>query len=310
LLIIGWVAGGCAAVDERAANFASLAAPVELTATPFHAQDRFQCGPAALTTILQASGVDISLENVTDRVYLPGRHGSLQAELLATTRASKRIPYRIDPSLDALIAELEAERPVLVLQNLGVSWKPVWHYAVVIGVDPANERVILRSGTEYRRSTPVKVFLRTWARSENWGLVALAPGALPAKPDRARFLRAVADFDSTGRTRSAYASWERAVAAWPEDPGALFGMANAAFTLNEYAVAETHYRRLLDISPASHAARNNLAYAMARQGRAIEAIEEIEFILHAVDSDDPFRPDYEDSWSEIAAMLPPKERAL
>jgi hypothetical protein len=49
---------------------------------------------------------------------------------------------------------------------------------------------------------------------------------------------------------------------------------------------------------------------MARQGRAIEAIEEIEFILQAVDGDDPFRADYEDSWSKIAAMLPPKERAL
>jgi tetratricopeptide (TPR) repeat protein len=309
-LFVAWAVGGCAAVDERAADFAELIAPVELTSTPFHSQERFQCGPAALTTLLQASDVDVSLESVSDRVYLPGRQGSLQAELLATTRASERIPYRIDPSLKALIAELEAGRPVLVLQNLGVSWKPVWHYAVVIGVDPATERVILRSGTEYRRTTPVKVFLRTWARSDYWGLVALAPGELPANPDRTRFLKAVADFDTKGKTRLAYASWERAVATWPEDPGALFGMANAAFSLHEYGAAETHYRRLLEISPETHAARNNLAYAMARQGRAIEAIEEIEFILQAVASDDPFRTDYEDSWSEIAALLPPKESTL
>ena len=88
----------------------------------------------------------------------------------------------------------------------------------------------------------------------------------------------------------------------------MFGLANAALALEQYAEAEARYRELLRIRPDTHAARNNLAHALARQGRPREALEEIEAILQSVDGDDPFRDDYEDSWSEIAATLPAKER--
>ena len=309
LLTITATLSGCASIGEQVSAYDRYAAPIEIESTPFYPQERYQCGPAALTTILEASGADVSLQSISDRVYLPDRRGSLQAEILGATRASERVPYLIDSSLAALIAELEENRPVLVLQNLGVSFKPVWHYAVVIGIDTGTDRVILRSGTEFRRTTPLKLFLRTWQRSDYWGMVSLPPGVLPANPDRRRFLGAVADFDATGRTESAYASWQLAVETWPDDPGALFGIANAAFSLGRYKEAEAHYRSLLASSPETHAARNNLAYTLARQGRIAEAIEEIEFILRTVGDDDPFRQDYEDSWSDIAKLLPPQKRS-
>ena len=306
-LLIVSVLAGCATIDARLASYGDRAAPIELDATPFHPQERSQCGPAALTTILEASGAPASLPAITDLVYIPGRQGSLQAELLGATRANGRVPYPVDGSLRALIAELEAGRQVLVLQNLGISWKPVWHYAVVIGIDTEAEQVILRSGTEPRRLTPTRVFLRTWQRSGYWGIVALPPGTLPASPHRERYLGALADFESTGQYEAAYPGWRAAAGAWPDDTSALFGLANAAFGRGHYAEAESRYRRLLDIRPDLHAARNNLAYALARQGRPAEALEEVETLLRTVSDDDPFRSDYEDSWSEIAAMLPPKE---
>mgnify|MGYP001815293355 CR=1 FL=1 len=299
--------GGCAAIDERVATYGELSAAIELDSTPFYPQERFQCGPAALTTILEASGTDASIDAVTSLVFIPAREGSLQAEILGATRANERIPYQIDGSLSALIAELEAGRPILVLQNLGVNWRPAWHYAVVIGVDPEADNVVLRSGTEPRRITPTRTFLRTWKRADFWGIVALRPGTLPAIPDRERFLSSLANFERVGHADVAYSSWQAAVDAWPHDTGALFGLASAAFTRGRYAEAETHYRGLLEMRPDNHAARNNLAYALAWQGRPNEALEEIEQILLAVDSDDPFRSDYEDSWSEIAAMLPPEK---
>jgi hypothetical protein len=59
------------------------------------------------------------------------------------------IPYVLEPEVTALAAELAAGRPVLVLQNLGLERAPVWHYAVVDGIDQGD--VILRSGTQQRR---------------------------------------------------------------------------------------------------------------------------------------------------------------
>ena len=53
---------------------------VELTDTPFFPQEAYQCGPAALATLLNANGVAVSPEQLVPQVYLPERRGSLQVE--------------------------------------------------------------------------------------------------------------------------------------------------------------------------------------------------------------------------------------
>ena len=126
-------------------------AAIELEETPFFSQTRYQCGPAALATTLVASGANAELDELVDAVYLPGRQGSLQLEMLAATRSAGRLPYVVNKTLSALLEELDAGRPVIVLQNLGVRVIPRWHYAVVVGIDAGRDRVILRSGTERRR---------------------------------------------------------------------------------------------------------------------------------------------------------------
>ena len=161
--------GGCAAPLELPANVARL----ELETVPFFAQTEFQCGPAALATILAAAGASVTPETLADAVYIAGLRGSLQPELLGATRRQGFIPYVLEPRPAALFAELAANRPVLVLQNLGFKRAPVWHYAVVVGVDPSADRVILRSGTERRRTERTHRFLRSWQRGENWAFVAL-----------------------------------------------------------------------------------------------------------------------------------------
>ena len=302
-LLLCCVAGlaGCAGIDEQVASYGALSTPVELTEVPFYPQERYQCGPAALATLLVESAAETSLESITEQVYLPGRQGSLQAELVAATRANERIPYVLDGSLRALIAELETGRPVLVLQNLGVSWYPQWHYAVVVGIDPGADRVILRSGTERRRLTPTRTFLRTWERGDYWALIALEPGELPAAPVKGRYLEAVAAVEATGHTESAYAGWQAGVERWPRDQAALFGLASAAYSLERYGESERLYRQLLGLQPGLHPARNNLAYALAAQGRRDEALGEIRWILDRIPADGDTRAIYEDSYRDIAA---------
>lgn len=125
----------------------------ELTDTPFFPQEQYQCGPAALATVLKHSGVETDASALIDEVYLPSRQGSLQIEILASSRRHNRLPFRIPPEMSALLEEIAAGNPVLVLQNLGLSWAPQWHYAVVVGFDLAHQEIILRSGTEARHRT-------------------------------------------------------------------------------------------------------------------------------------------------------------
>ena len=96
---------------------------------------------------------------------------------------------------------------MLVLQNLGVSWAPRWHYAVVVGTDSDNKRIVLRSGTDARRIMRTGVFLRTWRRSDFWAVTTLKPGELPADPDRARYAEAVAGLEQTGHYLAAREAW-------------------------------------------------------------------------------------------------------
>jgi tetratricopeptide (TPR) repeat protein len=247
----------------------------ELDETPFFPQERYQCGPAALTTALVSSGADASLDDIVDAVFLPGRKGSLQLELVAAARQYDRLPYVLDGTLAAIKAELEAGRPVLVLQNLGIAAVPRWHYAVVIGIDVEKADVVLRSGTERRRATSIDTFLRTWRRGDYWGIVLLRPDELPRTLDRTRYFATVAALEETGRYEAASRAWRTALERWPADRVVLFGLANAEFRRGRLEPAEAAYRELLDIDSGHVAARNNLAWVLAEQGRFEDAREEI-----------------------------------
>ncbi len=270
---------GCASIPPSVRELPETAGAIELDDTPFYPQERYQCGPAALTTILEKSGRAVSLDDVVGKVYLPGRQGSLQLELLAATRTEGRLPYVLDGTLDAIWKELEAGRPVLVLQNLGVAAIPRWHYAVVVGIDAGRGDVILRSGTDRRRITPSRVFLRTWQRSGYWAMIALAPGELPAAADRSRYFEAIAALEQAGRAEEAAIAWQAALLEWPGDTVALFGLGNARFAMRDFDAAETAYRELLDVDPGLAAARNNLALTLAELGAYDDAMEQLDFAL-------------------------------
>lgn len=276
---------GCANIPANVRALPNPYATVELVDVPFHAQERYQCGPAALTTILETSGANVSVEDVVTRVYIPGRQGSLQLEMLAATRTAGRIPYVVNKTLSALLKELDAGRPVIVLQNLGVRLIPRWHYAVVVGIDAGRDRVILRSGTERRRETPINLFLRTWSRGDFWAFVALRPGELPTDVDRDRYFEAALGLEQAGRPADASLAWAAAVSEWPDNTTALFGLGNARLALDDFTGAEQAYRRLITIDPELAVAHNNLAFALAAQHRFDEAIVEIEQAFDV--NDDP-----------------------
>lgn len=270
---------GCASIPASIGELPPSARAIELDDTPFYPQERYQCGPAALTTVLATSGATVSLEDIVDRVYLPGRQGSLQLELLAATRTEGRLPYLIDGNLAAVWRELESGRPVLVLQNLGVAAIPSWHYAVVVGIDAERGEVVLRSGTEERRVTPIRTYLHTWRRGGYWGMVVLAPDELPTAPERSRYFEAIAALEQAGRVEGAAIAWQTALDKWPGDTVALFGLANSRFAMRDYRAAEAAYRDLLEHDPTLIAARNNLALALAEQGEYDDAMREIGIAL-------------------------------
>ncbi|SEQ23626.1 Tetratricopeptide repeat-containing protein [Ectothiorhodospira magna] len=283
---------------------------VELKDTPFHPQDRYQCGPAALATALNAQGISITPQALVPEVYLPARQGSLQAEMLAATRARALVAWPVPPRMEALLQELAAGHPVVVLQNLGLNWAPHWHYAVVIGYDLDAGIVILRSGTIERHVNSLQRFERTWRRAGYWGFLTQPPDRLPATATPLSWLRAANDLERTGQQDAAVHAYLTATQTWPEHPVGWIGLGNAHYARGDLTGAEQAFRALIRQDPTAHAGWNNLAHVLHAQGCRARAQAAATCALQLA-PDDPL---YRRTWDTVTAPSPsadlcPQERA-
>lgn len=273
VLLCGLVWGCATPMTEALRQHdAGLPLRAELATVPFHPQQDHQCGPAALATIMQTAGVQVSPEALIGEVYLPDRLGSLQVELQASSRRHGLLAYRLEASLEALLAEVNGGTPVLVLLNLGLDFYPVWHYAVVIGFDRPREELLLRSGREPRQVMPFRTFERTWARADHWAMLALPPGKLPARASEVNYLKAAVDLEQSGPADAARTAYQTALTSWPNSLVAAMGLGNSAYRLNDLAGAELAFRQAAQHHPDSWQALNNLAMVVSELGRNEEAL--------------------------------------
>ena len=156
-MLIALVLSGCAGLQrgDWPQGLAGIPAQREIASVPFFPQDEYQCGPAALAMVLAWSGLAVEPADLTEKVYTASLKGSLQPAMIAGARRSGRLAYVISGT-ESLIREVAAGHPVIVLQNLGLSWIPVWHYAVAIGYDMPADELILHSGTDARQAEALR----------------------------------------------------------------------------------------------------------------------------------------------------------
>lgn len=250
----------------------NLPPQVELADTPYFAQDIHQCGPASLAMVLGAAGFGVTPETLQDQVYIPSRQGSLQEEMLATARRQGAFAIRVKPHMDALLTEVASGRPVVILQNLGLSWLPRWHYAVVIGYDLPRQEILLRSGPNAREPMMLTTFEHTWARSNHWGMLVLAPGQLPVLADPGDVAIALAAVEKYVRPEPMLLAYQRALSRWPEQAVLQIGTGNSAYQTGDLSQAEAIFRSMAEQHPLNAAALNNLAAVLQAQNRLEEAL--------------------------------------
>lgn len=274
---------------------------------PFFPQQEYQCGPAALATVLVASGVDTSPELLTPQIYLPERQGSLQLELLAATRRAGRIPYVLQNDLAGVFAQLEHGWPVLVLQNLRTRHFPVWHYAVLTGFDPASEEVYLNTGISQQEAMSVAKFARLWDWAGNWALVVLEPGDIPPLASPAAYFEAVARFESVAGFERAEPAWVSAIRHWPDQSQPFLALGNQAYAQGDLARAASLFRDGLKINAHNPGLANNLASVLGEMGcpRAGEKI--LQPLAAELATDSAWRDIVDTTLTELASL--PQDRA-
>lgn len=267
------LAPGCAPLQtERIrATAEAFPEPVELTTVPFFPQEEYQCGPAALATVLNTTKLSVSPEELAPQIYLPKRQGSLQLELIGATRRQGRVPYVLRPQLESVFAEVASGNPVLILQNLSFWWYPMWHYAVVVGFDLERNQMVLRSGREARRLVAMDTFERTWRRGNYWAMVVLPPDQLPHTAEELPYLQAVVALERLERWQETAAAYSASLKRWPKSLIAQLGLGNSRYALGDIRGAEQALRRATQTHPESAAAFNNFAQVLADLNRLPEA---------------------------------------
>lgn len=273
--------GGCASTPPQVSALESqwparLPPRADLSSrTPFIAQDDYECGPAALAMLLRSAGRPATIEQLKPQVFLPGRKGSLQTEMLVATRRQGLPAYVLPPRLDALLTEVAAGHPVVVFQNLSLDIAPVWHYAVAVGYDRERRTILLHSGTTERQEVELAVFERTWARGEHWAMTTMPLDQLPASLDGAQAGAALAALErlNAPAARKGYVS---ALTRWPGEPVLLMGAGNTAYAAKDRRAAVKAYARLTDVRPDIPDGWNNLAQVLMEQGMRYKASLAIE----------------------------------
>lgn len=248
---------------------------VELTQVPFFPQEDYQCGPAALATVLAFSGVPVTPEPLVKQVFVPSRQGSLQLEMLAAPRRYARISYALAPRYGDMLREVAAGNPVIVLQDIGPMFSQ-WHYAVINGFDYPSGTIYLRSGVEPRREEPFTAFEREWMKSGYWAMVVVPPDRIPVTATEEGWINAVNAMARVGNPDAILTAYQAALKRWPDNLPAAIGLANQLHERADYTATVDTLREAQRRHPQSVIVINNLAQALSDQGRHAEALAQIE----------------------------------
>jgi tetratricopeptide (TPR) repeat protein len=258
----------------------------ELDGTPFFAQTAYQCGPAALATALSAAGFAADPSVLGEQIFLPARTGTLQVEMIAGARRQGAVATRLPVSVEAVLREVQAGHPVVVLQNLGLSWIPVWHYAVLVGYNVDDGEVVLRSGKTRRQVMAMRTFEHTWKRSGSWAFVALPPGEWPSQAEEKAVIEASVGYERNATPAQAVAVYRSAIVRWPDSLSLQMGLGNSLYAAGDKRAAADAFRaaaRQYHSAPAWI----NLASTLIELGASSDALAAAKEAVAA--SDDAWR---------------------
>lgn len=193
---------GCAS-HSNGPPLPGLADRVELGAVPFYRGDEYQGSSLALAALLTLQGVRITPGLLEPTLHLPKDVDGLPSNVPNAAREFGLMVYPLDPSLNALLAQVAAGYPVLLRYDAG---SMVWsqpRYALLIGYDRYKRHVILRSGDERRQLLDFDAFASAWKKAGSWAVLVQQPTQLPAQVDRQRWLQAASELGQAGHEQAA-----------------------------------------------------------------------------------------------------------
>lgn len=256
----------------------------EIAQVPFYLQQDLFCGPATLAEVVNYYGLHQTQEELSADLFIPELKGSLQIEMTAASRKHGFLAYAQAGNLTQLLSLVSQDIPVIVLQNVSISWYPMWHYSVVVGYDLDKQEVILRSGDIERRIAEFKVFERTWQRGKYWLLAAVPPSKTSEHFDPFIYTRSAQDLLSVGQLSQGVTALTSATKQWPEYWLSYFLLGNH-YLSSDLNLANYWYQQGYQFATQQASYLNNYAYALHASGCHMQAINIVKKALLLAPSD-------------------------
>lgn len=244
---------------------------VEIVGVPFIQQEANACGPATLAMALQWAGHNTTPEKLMSQVYSENQKGSLQSDMISASRRQGLLAVPIE-GLSALLKEIEAGHPVIVFENLGVSWLPQWHYAIVFGYDLNEKKLLMHSGPNAYKEEDMSEFELSWRLGNYWGLVVLPADELAATADELAHASAASALENLGLLEEAQKSYRAILRRWPQSLPAYVGLGNIFYQQKQYRASVSYLSKAKQVAPQSAAVLHNLELARM----ALEATDRVE----------------------------------
>jgi tetratricopeptide (TPR) repeat protein len=238
---------------------------------PFEQKEHL-CGPASLSTLLRWAGEQkITPEQLAPLVYTPDKEGTYLFDLAREVRLRGYLAYSPAGGLKDVLGEVGAGRPVLVLENRGLGFYPVYHYSVVGGYDLEAGEILLYEGEQEPRINSLSTFSRTFARAGSTALMALPPGELPLSAPPSAILQTVFDLENAGRRGEARRGYESFAKKFPENWLGRFALGNSLAAEKKFSEAKREFEAARSLAPDRPEILNNLALIAEGEGLYGEA---------------------------------------
>jgi len=260
LLLLSACVSATPQADRLLLDTRNLPKSSHIEGVPFIPQSANYCGPATLTMALNWAGENITLEELAPQVYTPGMKGTLPIDMLSAARRQGVMAIPMS-GLNDLFLEINAGNPVIVFENLALSWLPQWHYALVFGYDVSSEKVTMHSGPEAFKQWDLRKFERSWKLGEYWGLVILKKGQLSASADEMSHVKAAAALEKLGKFTEAESAYRTILNRWPQSLISKLGRANIAYSQKDFRSAVGFLKQASREHPGSQMVAHNLLIA-------------------------------------------------
>jgi hypothetical protein len=154
----------------------SCAAPGRLAGTngrtladvPFYPQEKYECGPAALASVLNYHGVSSTPEEISAAIFSRTAKGTLHFDMLLYALDKGLDAEVYTGSMDAISKSINNRIPLIVLVDYGFWVYQQNHFMVVVGYN--ENGIVVNSGRESLKFIPSGEFLKIWEKTKYWTL--------------------------------------------------------------------------------------------------------------------------------------------